>query len=233
MPYDLKTMTDRSLKQLDLVMEDFCHKAELKQSTAGLEVDYLGLKGVGKDDHKAIIDGLIRNRYIHTEYHMFYLQKTFYPFLDEVSDELHQRLHHAPLKNLKSKTAKKKGKSTPTLALVTDPGILIIGSDKIDIDPKTNAFKVLEFILVKNKSNISKEFRYAELAKSPMFGDLNFPKNKTSWETYRNACRYVNDKILKETGIQEFLLFGSKNTAKFSINSNVLETLGLNTTKLG
>jgi hypothetical protein len=162
-----------------------------------------------------------------------YVDKSFADYYDQVHAEFHKRKLTLYPESVAVDIPKKKAKPNPTLALVPDPGILIIGNYKIDIDPKTNVFKVLEFILVKNKSNISKEFKYSELAKSPVFGDINFPQNKKSWETYRNACRYVNDKILKETGTQEFLLFGSKNTARFSINPKVLESLGIPTTKLG
>ena len=237
MSYNLKKITDLSLKQLNIVMEDFCHKAELKQSTANLLVDYLGLDGVGKDDHRAIIEKLTEYRYLHTEYHMFYLTETFYPFLDEVNAEIHDRYHKKFLEEQKSKTSSntdnKKARDNSVLTLVSDPGILIIGKDNIKIDSTTNAFKVLDFIFVKNKKDYLREFKYSELAKSPAFNDSSYPQNKKSWETYHSACRYANQKIYNETSIKKFLLFGSKNTAKFSINPKVLETLGISDTKLG
>jgi hypothetical protein len=238
MTYDFTAVTDDNLRIIFIVLKDLVHKADLANSRGPLSFNNTP-KLVTKDEQMAILFRLEKDSLIDFSINgklIFltqYIGKSFGDYYDQVHTEFHKRKLTLYPESLVVDTPKKKTKPIPTLTLLPDPGILIIGKNNIEFNPKINAFKVLDFILVKNKSNISKEFKYSELAKSPMFGDISFPKHKKSWETYRNACRYVNDKILKETGIQEFLLFGSKNTARFSINPKVLETLGITETKLG
>jgi hypothetical protein len=119
------------------------------------------------------------------------------------------------------------------LRFIEDPGILIINGQPIEFDPQTDTHKVLAFIFVKNIGNIFNEFRYAELAKCPAFKDPNFPTSKKSWERYRNALRYANQKIHNKINIPDLIHHDSHNGGRFYIKQKHIKTLGLDTKELG
>jgi hypothetical protein len=238
MPYDFKNMSDENFRIFSIVLEDLLHKNELSGTSGPLKFVSTPI-GITRDEQLAVLTRLNKEHYISFSvdgkslylFHNIYKDISFFDLHFEAHLESHNR--EKPEPKTSSKTNHKKSKVNPIITLIPDSGLLVIGRDNIDIDPKTNIFKVLEFILVKNKTNIYKEFKYSELAKSPAFNDINFSYNKKSWEIYYNACKYINDKIHKEINIPDFLIYDSKNNGKFSINPKVLETLGIDNTKLG
>lgn len=119
------------------------------------------------------------------------------------------------------------------LAFYTDPGLLIVDDITVDFRSSKKAKIVLDFILVKHKSDFSGHFEIKKLADSPLFKVGEFWTNKKSWEKCRNACRFINQKVKGKMSFPNFLHCDSSNDGKFYIEPEALQTLGLINTKLG
>ena len=104
--------------------------------------------------------------------------------------------------------------------------ILVIKGKRVRINKigkTTNAHKILHHIFISNKSNLTDEFFYSEIAMDE-FDELDYSSRQNNWRTYHNACTAINDKIEKQTEsqIKEFLLCTTGKTGSVSLNKQYL-----------
>jgi len=96
--------------------------------------------------------------------------------------------------------------------------IKIVKQDKI-----TNSHKILRYIFITNKKNLNDEFFYSEIAEIE-FGDLDYNENLKAWERYRDACKYTNKLILKQTNnkVGNFLIFNTGQQGRVKLNRDFI-----------
>ena len=118
------------------------------------------------------------------------------------------------------------GKSEKQTWFDEKKSVLYIKGKKIYInrqDRMTNAHKVLRYIFITNKSNLTDDFFFSEIAEGE-FGELDYKNRKNNWRTYFRACRDINTKIFAQTNelINNFLLFNTGRKGKVSVNKKHL-----------
>ena len=106
----------------------------------------------------------------------------------------------------------------------SDKSVLHIKGYKITIskqDKITNAHKILKYIFVNNKDNLSDDFFYSEIAEDE-FGELDYKDRKNNWKKYHNTCSELNKKIEESTGIKNFLIYNTGRKGKAKLNRKYL-----------
>jgi len=103
--------------------------------------------------------------------------------------------------------------------------ILYIKGKKIEINKQekiTNAHKILKYIFIDNKDNLTDDFFYSEIAEDE-FGELDYKSRKNNWRKYTRTCEVINEKINKEhKDIKQFLKFNSGIKGKLKVNKKYL-----------
>jgi len=104
--------------------------------------------------------------------------------------------------------------------------VLYIKGQKIYInkqDRMTNAHKVLKYIFITNKSNLTDDFFFSEIAEDE-FGELEYKARKNNWKKYNRACEYINNKVMEQTNneISNFLTYSTGSKGKVKINKKYL-----------
>ncbi len=88
-------------------------------------------------------------------------------------------------------------------------------------DKITNAHKILHYIFITNKDNLTDDFYYSEIAEDE-FGELEYKANKNNWKKYNNSCAELNKKIEQAVGIKDFLKFNTGKKGKVKLNRKYL-----------
>jgi hypothetical protein len=104
----------------------------------------------------------------------------------------------------------------------TDKSILYLGDKEIEIsskNEKTNGHYILKYIF-NSDEGLNQEYPFAEIANDEF--DDDYVEQK-SWRKYHRACQYVNEKIRKVTGIDDFLIFSSGRKGSVKINEKYLK----------
>ncbi len=104
--------------------------------------------------------------------------------------------------------------------------VLYIKGQKIYINKQertTNAHKILKYIFVVNKDNLTDDFFYSEIA-ADEFGEYEYKSRKNNWKRYNRACQYINDKISEQTNkmIDDFLVYSTGRKGKVKITPKYL-----------
>lgn len=101
---------------------------------------------------------------------------------------------------------------------VTGRKVLINKQDKI-----TNAHKVLRYMFVSNKDNLTDDFYYSEMADTE-FGELDYNRNPKAWERYRDTCKYINKLVQEQTDnvVKGFLMYNTGQKGRVKINKKYL-----------
>lgn len=104
--------------------------------------------------------------------------------------------------------------------------VLCIKGKKIKInmhDKISNAHKILRYIFITNQDNLTDDFFYSEIAEDE-FGDLEYGRDPMTWEKYRDACRKINDKVVKQTQgeLTDFLVYNTGKTGHVKVNKEYL-----------
>ncbi len=107
-----------------------------------------------------------------------------------------------------------------------DKSILYIKGQKIYINKQektTNAHKILKYIFIDNKNNLSDDFFYSEIAEDE-FGELEYKERINNWKKYNRACQYINDKIREQSNnsIIDFLIYNTGSKGKVRIRKKYL-----------
>jgi hypothetical protein len=90
-------------------------------------------------------------------------------------------------------------------------------------DKTTNAHKILKYIFIDNKNNLTDEFFYSEIAEDE-FEDIEYKQTNRGWEKYRIACRDIQNKVKNQTNnqIKDFLIFNTGRKGRVKINPKYL-----------
>ncbi|PLX27970.1 hypothetical protein C0583_01915 [Candidatus Parcubacteria bacterium] len=105
-------------------------------------------------------------------------------------------------------------------------GLLYLKGEKITInkqDKITNAYKILKYIFITNKDNLTDDFFYSEIAENE-FNEIDYKNRNNNWQKYHTACKDIQSKIEKQTkdNISDFLIFNTGRTGKVSINKKYI-----------
>ena len=193
-------------------MSDLAHKAVLRGNDGPLGFKSSSIKGVNKDEQKAILDHLVATEladYSISE-NLIYLKDSFWKFYDEVHEESHRLLK--PPKNQKN--------SQPHYDEIN--GALYIQGQKIQIrkhDEDTKQNQLLRYIFITNAKDIGREFDFTEFP----FDDVG--DKKKFKEICRTACTAINRKIAEKTSneISDFLEFNTRTYGWLKINPKYLQ----------
>lgn len=103
-----------------------------------------------------------------------------------------------------------------------DKSILHVKGYNINIskhDKITNAHKIMKYIFVDNKDNLKDDFFFSEIAENE-FSELEYTKDKKSWNKYYSACIKINNKIKKQSKgkLTDFLIYNTGNRGRVKIN---------------
>lgn len=104
--------------------------------------------------------------------------------------------------------------------------ILFVKGEKIAINKQakiTNAHKILKYIFVANKDNLTDDFFYSEIAEDE-FEDTEYTLDDNSWRKYHTACQVINKKVEQHTKdeIKDFFVFNTGKKGKLKLNKNYL-----------
>ncbi len=104
--------------------------------------------------------------------------------------------------------------------------VLYVKGEPIKINKQsriTNAHKILKYIFITNKDNLDDDFFYSEIAENE-FHELEYGKSRRTSETYRLACREIQEKVRKQTKdkIEDFLIFNTGKAGFVKINKKYL-----------
>ncbi len=107
-----------------------------------------------------------------------------------------------------------------------EKSLLFIKGQKIIIskhDKITNAHKILKHIFITNKDNLTDDFFFAEIAMDE-FGEMNYKDNDQGWEKYRVICRFIKEKIIKQTNgkIKDFIIYNTGKQGRVKLNKKYL-----------
>lgn len=97
--------------------------------------------------------------------------------------------------------------------------ILTIKGKKVRISKRSNGYTNSHYILKYLLDNITEqEVFFSEIFNSnPIFGDTY--KTENAWRKIHRGCEDIQTKILKDTGINDFLEYNTGKTGKVKINS--------------
>lgn len=141
-----------------------------------------------------------------------YLDKTYkkiLPFLPKDQEEI-KEINIQPKQDIKP------------LSFDDEKSILYFSRKEIRIsikkNGKTNGHYVLQHIF-NSEEGLSQEYHYAEIAEDTFCSEY---REKTAWKKYYRACEDINEKIRKQTSIDDFLVFTTGRTGLVRINEKYL-----------
>lgn len=209
MPYDLKSLSDTSLKQLAAVIEDIDHKSALLNKRGPLGFADTVIAGVNRDEQKLILDRLESDGFIDfsVDGNLIWIREPFWDFYDEVHHETHRLL-----KPVKADVVLD---DAPHYDEIN--GAMYIRGNRIQIkhhDEDTKQNQLLRHIFITNAKDTAREFDFTEFS----FDDVwDKKKNK---EICRTACTAINAKIAKGTQntITDFLQFNTRTYGWLKVN---------------
>lgn len=102
--------------------------------------------------------------------------------------------------------------------------ILHLRGKKIRINKQnrvTNSHKILRHIFVTNENNLEDDFFFSEIALDE-FNELDYTFRKDNWRKYHTACEIINEKVKKQAGFDDFLVFNTGTSGHVRLNKKYL-----------
>jgi len=223
MSYDTEKMSRTNLSKILVVLNDVKSEFELS-SGKYFYYEVKGLKGVSELRHLKIINNLIarkiiRKRSILTFIYSFFkdfeniyvmkIGKNFFNYYRKARIELDRRN-----KNLKAIK-----KTDLSLDFDTNKSVLSFRGYKVKISLKgdiNNAHLVLEHLFTA-EAGLNHRYPYWEIAEN------TFKEDFYNWRRYWRACKDIQEKVRKKTGIEDFLKLTTGESGSVCINEKYLE----------
>lgn len=213
MSYDLNKLSHENLNKIYLVLKDIKDQSELRNTTESLDFGHVeGLKGVPKDDHKIIMENLLKYGYVSNTFWpplysgecVINMEKSFFDFYKQVKEKIDGE-----------------EKIKDTLSFDKEKSVLFFKGHKIKIarqGRKTVAHEILEYIFSQDLKDTS---FYSEIADS--YDTLKeYNDNPAEWRRLYIACKDIQEKIRKAAKVDDFLVFNTGKTGKIQINKKYL-----------
>lgn len=142
-------------------------------------------------------------------------------FLDKVYKKI------LPFLSKDRKVSKKKApipkRTVKPLSFDIEKSTLYLTGKKIEISIKKNGKTNGHYILLHlftSEEGLTQSYPYAEIAEDTFNSEY---EEKTAWKKYYRACGDVNEKIRKQTGIDDFLHFTTGRTGWARVNEKYLK----------
>ena len=221
MSYNIKNLSEKSLGEIFFVLEEIKFKSETYNRKQRLFIRIAGLEDEEWDNKMVILnnlakkDGIIKKSlwsyfpwYI-DKYIVVHIRDHFFDFYDNVKLELY--------KNNKADKCKKI--ISHKLSFDINKSILYFSGYEISItlkNDKPNAHYILEHIFTA-EDGLDQKYPYEEIAK------YTFEDDYDKWRMYYRACENIKQKVLNETGVNDFLEFSSGESGWVKINDKYLK----------
>ncbi len=220
MPYDIKNLSEKSLREILSVLEEIKFKSETRNRKQRLFIRIAELKDEELGNKMAILnnfvkDGIIKRSlwsyfpwYIN-EYIVVHIRDSFFGFYDSIKLELYRNNEAGKCKKIISHK----------LSFDIAKSILYFMGHKIPItlkNDKPNAHYILEHIFTA-EDGLNQKYSYREIAED------TFEEDYDNWKMYYRACKDIKQKVLNKTGITDFLEFSSGVSGWVTINKKYLK----------
>lgn len=147
-------------------------------------------------------------------------KKEYRMFLDKVYKKI------TPFLKKDKKIVKKKNhvskRTVKPLSFDVEKSTLHLTGKKIEISIKKNGRTNGHYILLHlftSEEGLEQLYHYAEIAEDTFKSEY---EEKTAWKKYYRSCEDINEKIRKQTGIDDFLIFTTGRTGWVKVNEKYL-----------
>jgi len=224
MSYDIEKMSRSNLNKILVVLKDVKSEFELS-SGKYFQYEVKGLKGVSELRHLKIINNLIARKIIKQRVILPYVYATFSKdfesiYIIRIGKHFFDYYRKARIElDRRSKNLKAIKKTDLLLNFDTNKSVLFFGGYKVKISLKgdiNNAHLVLEHIFT-SEGGLNHRYPYWEIAEN------TFKEDFYNWRRYWRACKDIQEKVRKKTGIEDFLKLTTGESGSVCINEKYLE----------
>lgn len=213
MSYEIEKLSPLALKKIAIVLDDINLKSELRRRKYRLLCRPGKIEGVDDYDHERILvylakDGLIKERkcwsFIMDGY-MLDIQDSFNEFYDKVKNAISGKIIEIPQE----------------LTFDSHLSVLYLNGKKINISKRkglTKGHYILKYIFA-SEDGLNFDHALSEIADQEFADAYDKPD---SAKLYVKACEYINETIRKQSGYENFLIFGTGKTGTVKINEKYL-----------
>jgi len=224
MSYDIEKMSRSNLAKILIVLNDVKSEFELS-SGKYFYYEVKGLKGVSELRHLKIINNLIASKIIKQRVILTYIYATFSKdfesiYIIRIGKHFFDYYRKARIElDRRSKNLKATKNTDLSLNFDTNKSVLSFGSYQVKISLKgdiNNAHLVLEHIFTA-EGGLNHKYPYWEIAEN------TFKEEFYNWRRYWRACKDIQEKVRKKTGIEDLLIFSCGESGSVYINEKYLE----------
>lgn len=219
MSYIVENLSERSLQKIFSILDHIKGKAEIEDCKKFLFIRIGELEGVSYGEHRVVIENLAYDKIIKENMLSLVSEAWFHICIIHVDKPFFDFYNKVKVQMEKSRNSDIVRKVVPRgLEFDSDDGTLYFMGYAISMTmkgPKTNAHKIFEYIF-KAEDGLAKRYPYW------MIEESTSNEESWKWKKYYHACEDANLKILKESGIGDFLDFTTGPGGWVGINEKYL-----------